>query len=174
MIRHSSAGPGEIRVEAVLRSVYSDLTPDTPFSREVEVRAGPKVADRLAGMGELPVGAAVITPGGDLPSAFLIHVVLQSPEEPVRTETLRSALRNGLRRAQEWEMETLALPPLGTGAGNLEVEDSAAVMVSMIREHLRDHPHPRDVTLLLATEYERSVFMRALETVGDSAPAPGS
>ena len=36
---------------------------------------------RLDGMGDLPVGGAVVTPGGDTLNPFIIHAVLESPEE---------------------------------------------------------------------------------------------
>ncbi len=163
MIRVLVCGAEEAGSEAVLRSVSSNLEPDTPFSRGLELSAGSDVLDRLRSMGELPVGAAVITPGGDLTAAFLIHVVLQSSEEPVRVEGLRTALQNGLRRAEEWGLESLALPPLGTGAGNLETEESAAEMLSVIQRHIRHHDHPREVVILVSSSYEEGVFRQALD-----------
>ena len=98
----------------------------------------------IQAMGDLPVGAAVITPGGKLEAAFLIHVVLQSSEEPVTSEGLRAALKNGLRRAAEWGLESMALPPLGTGAGNLDAQEAAAVMVPILADHLLSSENPRE------------------------------
>ena len=138
MIRVVLSKAGEVEAEAILRSVSSDLEADTPFSRELEILMGTGVSERLQAMGEFPVGAAVITPGGDLSFAFMIHVVLQSVEERVTPEGLRSALQNGLRRAEEWGLETLALPPLGTGAGNMDAGEAAAVMVPVISDHLQN------------------------------------
>jgi O-acetyl-ADP-ribose deacetylase (regulator of RNase III) len=149
--------------EAVLRSVSSDLAADTAFSRDMELKAGPDVSQRLQAMGELPIGAAVITPGGDHPARFLIHAVLQSSEEPVRAVGVSSALQNGLRRAQEWGLESLALPPLGTGAGNLEAEESASVMIPLITSHLQDSECPKEITIVAATDYEVDVFLRAVD-----------
>jgi O-acetyl-ADP-ribose deacetylase (regulator of RNase III) len=171
VIRVIHGSPTEALSEAVLRSVSSNLEPDTAFSRTVELLAGKGVSDRLQNMGELPVGAAVITPGGDLDAAFLIHVVLQSSEEPVRIESLRSALQNGLRRAQEWGLESLAIPPLGTGAGNLDVEESANETVSIIRQHFEEFDHPREVTILVATAFEEGVFKGVVERSGPQASA---
>jgi O-acetyl-ADP-ribose deacetylase (regulator of RNase III) len=171
MIRVTLGGVVEAGTEGVLRSVSSELEPDTAESRDVELSAGSAVADRLRAMGSLPVGAAVITPGGDLPVSFLIHVVLQSPEEPVGREGVRSALQNGLRRAHEWGLESLGIPPLGTGAGNLGAEEAAEVMVPLIQEHLQRFQHPRDVVIAVANEYEYDVFLRAVERVGRQASA---
>ena len=149
--------------DGILRSVSSHMEPDTVLSRDLGKQAGPDVAQRLAAVAGLSVGAAVITPGGGLPATFLIHVVLQSAEEPVTPEGVRSALLNGLRRAQEWGLECLALPPLGTGAGNLEAEDSAGVMVPLIQDHLQRFEHPREVIIVVTSEYEEDVFLRAVD-----------
>ena len=174
MIRVIRCDPADAGAEAILRSVSSNLEPDTTFSRTVELVAGKGVSDRLQNMGELPVGAAVITPGGELDAAFLIHVVLQSAEEPVRIESLRSALENGLRRAQEWGLESLAIPPLGTGAGNLDAEESASEMVSVIQRHLLQCEHPREVSILVATAFEEGVFRQAVEGSEPEAPVQES
>lgn len=163
MIRVLRSELADVKTEAILRSVSSDLDSDTPQSRDLELRAGSDVIDRLKAMGDLPVGAAVITPGGQLEAAFLIHVVLQSPEEPVTSEGVRAALKNGLRRAAEWSLEALALPPLGTGAGNLDAQEAAAVMVPILADHLLNSENPRDVTVVVGTDYERDVFDRAVE-----------
>jgi serine/threonine-protein kinase len=138
------------------------------------LEAGAVVAERLRATGSLPVGAAVITPGGDLPVAFLIHVVVQSAEEPVRKEGVRLALQNGLRRAQEWGLDSLALPPLGTGAGNLGAEESAEVMVPLLLDHLQRFQHPREVVIAVVDEYENEVFRRAVERGERQLSTPGS
>jgi O-acetyl-ADP-ribose deacetylase (regulator of RNase III) len=163
MIRIVISEATDLESEAILRSVSSGLEADTPFSRDVEVGAGSDIAQRLQDMGELPVGAAVITPGGDLPVAFLIHVVLQSADQPVTPSGLRLALQNGLRRAREWDLNTLALPALGTGAGNLDVEESASVMIPLIKRHLAEADHPQEVTIVVGTSYEAGVFSRMVE-----------
>lgn len=149
--------------EAILRPVSSDFAPVTGAGRDVEIRSGEGVRDRLIALGGLPVGGAVVTPGGDLTVPFLIHVVVQSDEEPVSEPGVRRALLNGLRRASEWEMEVLALPPVGTGAGNLDPEAAARAMIPVLMEHLESNEFPREVTMTVPNEYEEEIFRRALE-----------
>lgn len=158
-------------VEAILRPVSSEFEAVSGAGRDVEVRSGSGIHDRLVALGGLPVGGAVVTPGGDLSVPFLIHVVVQSAEEPVSETGVRKALVNGLRRASEWGIETLALPPLGTGPGNLDPEASAGIMLPVLTEHLEAEEHPREVTLTVPNEYEEEVFRGALERAGrDVAP----
>ena len=152
-------------VECILRSVGSKLEPLTAIGREVGVAAGEAVIERIEQMGDLPVGGAVITPAGDLSASFIVHVALQSHEEPVSAGVLRKALLNGLRHACRMGIETMAIPPLGTGAGNLDAEVAADVMFEVLRGHMEDEEYPREVTVMVITEYELQAFASRLAQV---------
>jgi hypothetical protein len=55
----------EVEAQALLRPVRSDFSGLTGASRRVEDGAVNEVRACLNGMGDLPVGSAVVTPGGD-------------------------------------------------------------------------------------------------------------
>jgi len=147
------------RHEGLIRPIRSDLAPLTASARDVLAAAGPKVEERLRQMGSLPIGGAFITPGGDLP-CFLIHIVTASEEEPESTQSVKKALRNGLRRAVEWELASLALPPLGMGVGHLDMEDPARAMVEILVNHLDEGHAPLELVIVVPGEYEAEVFQR--------------
>ena len=113
MIRVWVGDLAAIEVEAIVRPIRSDLAPVSSQSRDVATAAGEPLVERLDRVGSLPIGGAVVTPGGDLPADFVIHCVVMSEEEPQSAFTVQRALRNGLRRAADWEMGSLAVPPLG-------------------------------------------------------------
>ena len=150
-------------VECILRSVGSTLEPLTAIGREVGAAAGGEMAERIEQLGDLPVGGAVITPAGDLPASFIIHVALQSHEKPVSAGGVRKALRHGLSHACRMGIESLALPPLGTGAGNLDAEAAADVMCEVLRDHMRTEEYPREITVMVTTDYELQAFVTRLE-----------
>jgi O-acetyl-ADP-ribose deacetylase (regulator of RNase III) len=152
-------------VECILRSVGSRLEPLTAIGREIGAAAGEAVIERIEEMGDLPVGGAVITPAGDLSASFIVHIALQSYDEPVSASGLRKALLNGLRHACRMGIETMALPPLGTGAGNLDAETSADVMFEVLRGHMEKEEYPREVTVMVGTEYELQTFASRLAQV---------
>ena len=153
-------------VECVLRSVGSTLEPLTAIGREIGAAAGEDMAERIEQLGDVPVGGAVITPAGDLSASFIIHVSLQSHEEPVSAGGVRKALRNGLGHACRMGIETLALLPLGTGAGNLAAEVAADVICEVLRGHMRNEEYPRKITVMVATDYELQAFASRLEEPG--------
>jgi O-acetyl-ADP-ribose deacetylase (regulator of RNase III) len=159
---------------AVIRPVAADGTAVTPAARRLEVAAGPAVAEQFGRLGELPVGSAVITTGGNLAAEYVVHVVVRSYDEPVTAEVVRRGLTNGLRRLEAWGIESVALPPLGTGAGNLDAEESAAVMIPVLVDHLRGTSRALHVRVVVETEYEREVFARVLRAVEGSATGGGS
>lgn len=143
-----------------MRPIRSDLAPLTAGGRDLLLRAGPAVDERLRQMGALPLGGAVITPAGELSAAFLIHVVTASEEEAESALSVQRALRNGLRRAVEWELASLAIPPVGMGVGHLEAEDAARSMVEILVNHLDEGRPPLELTIVAGGDYEADLFRR--------------
>lgn len=158
MIRTVRGELADSRCECLIRPVRSDGAPVTAAGRRLEAAAGPRVAEKVAAQGESPLGTAFLTQGGDLAADFLIHVVVQSVSEPPTPGTVRRGLVNALRRAADFGVASLALPPLGAGAGNLELEDTARVMMEALREHLADGNAPVEIEIVVESEYEESVF----------------
>ena len=154
-------------VECILRSVGSSLEPLTAIGRAIGAAAGEGLLERIEQIGDLPVGGAVITPAGNLAASFIVHVALRSHEEPVSVGSVRKALLNGLRHTCRMDIETLALPPLGTGAGNLDAETAADVMFEVLRGHMEGEEYPREVIVMVATQHELQAFASHLEPVVD-------
>jgi O-acetyl-ADP-ribose deacetylase (regulator of RNase III) len=174
MIRVAVGELAAFRGEGVLRPIRSDLEPTTAGSRIVEDRAGASIRERLEAAGEIPVGGAVITPGGELEARFVIHVVTSSRDEAEAPTSVQRALRNGLRRAADWGLESLAVPPLGTGVGVMELEDAARVQVEILVDHLAEGAPPLELTVVVANSYEEDVFSRLVATLAGEAPPTGA
>jgi len=58
------------------------------------------------------------------------------------------------------------VPPLGTGAGNLSVEDAADIMVPILKAHLGNAGFPASVSIVVETPAERDAFEAALRKSG--------
>src|SRR2546427_9500831 len=58
------------------------------------------------------------------------------------TTLFRSAWQSALEQAQAWEFAHLTVPPIGTGAGNLSLEDAADIMVQVLTAHLGNATFP--------------------------------
>lgn len=162
MIRIVQGELSDAGAEAVLRPVSAEWTAVTPAMRRLEIAAGPEVEQQCRTLGELPVGSAIITGAGALPAQFMIHVIVRSVEEPVTGGGIRRGFRNGLRRLTEWGIRRVAMPPFGTGAGNLDADESAAIMIPALLEQMRSDGVPQEAEIYVETEYERDAFERQL------------
>lgn len=163
MIEVLLADIATVRADGIMHPVSAEWDPVTPAMRRLEQAAGPAVMEQCSRLGELPVGSAVITAAGDAQAAFLVHVIVRSVLEPVSESTVQRGLQNGLRRCAEWGIETLAVPPIGTGAGNLDAEDVAQLMVPILFDHMADAQFPSKVLLVVDSEYERAAFAQMLK-----------
>lgn len=142
----------------MLRPVTAEWDAVTPATRRLELALGADLAAQCRATGDLPVGAALVTPAGDLPFELAVHVAVRSVTEPVSAASVVRALRAGLGRLQEWGVRSVVLPPLGTGAGNLDAEESAELTIPVLLEHADAHEFPEDVLIVVESDYERDVF----------------
>jgi O-acetyl-ADP-ribose deacetylase (regulator of RNase III) len=150
-------------VSGVVRAVRSDLAPVDATARNLVTLAGPELEERLERVGMLPVGGAVLTPAGRLPADYLIHIVVMSEDEPQSSLSIQRALRNGLRRASDWGLESLAVPALGLGAGSIEAETPARVLVDILFNHLDEGLAPLELRIVVGSEFESVLFTKLVE-----------
>lgn len=156
-----------LETDAIVRPATARLDPTTPAVRRLETIGGSEFLNRLRLQKELAVGAAVVTAGGgNLPAEFVIHAVIQSDTEPVTREAVARAWLSALERAREWEFDRVTVPPIGTGAGNLALEDAASIMVTVLKSHIGESPYPSDICIVVETPEDREAFEAALRIAG--------
>jgi O-acetyl-ADP-ribose deacetylase (regulator of RNase III) len=147
---------------AVIRPATATLGATTPLLRRFELAGGAKLLEQLKVVEPLPVGSAIVTGAGELPVELLVHAIVTSPTERVSREGVRRAFRSALQRTREWQLADVAIPPIGLGAGNLEIEESAEVMANELRNHRRTSEFPRRVTLVAENPDEASALEHAV------------
>ena len=147
-----------VAADAVVRPANGNLEAITPALRRLELAAGPRFREFCRAQRELGVGAAVVTPAGDLPVELVVHAVLMTRQEPVTKAGVHRAAEAALRQAAQWHIGTLAVPPLGTGAGQLATEDAAATLLDVVRGHGRNADHPTTLVIVVETDAERDIF----------------
>jgi O-acetyl-ADP-ribose deacetylase (regulator of RNase III) len=147
-----------VDADAVVRPTTAALEPTTSALRHLDDVGGPSFWEQLTVRVELAIGAAVVTDGGDLPVNYVIHAVIRSHDEQVSLHGVERALTSALQRAADWQLNRLVMPPLGTGAGNLKLEDVARVTTNVLETHLKTQTFPSDVTIVVSTDDEKEVF----------------
>jgi O-acetyl-ADP-ribose deacetylase (regulator of RNase III) len=91
-----------------------------------------------------------------------VHAVVSSATERVTREGVRRALRSALERVLSWQIAEIAIPPLGLGAGNLDIDESAELMADELARHLATAAFPKRVTLIAETPDEALVLEGAI------------
>lgn len=133
-------------VEAIVNAANPDLAPGGGVSGAIHRVGGPTVTAAAAKIrqerGCLPVGEAVITPGGNLPARHVIHTVGPvwhggTMNEP---ELLAKAYRSCLSLAVEHGLKTLAFPSISTGAFGYPLEGAAEVALRTVSAFLKEKP----------------------------------
>jgi len=157
--------------QAILRPVTAEWTAVTSTLRRLEPLMGSEVEAQCRKMGELPPGTALVTSGGGLGAEFVIHVIIRSVQQRITQSIVARGLEAALGRADEWGIESLAIPPIGVGAGNLDAEESAAVVVPILVEWQGTDRQPRQISIVVETPYELDVFERAVRQAVDAGPA---
>lgn len=171
---NGAVGAIEIRVddlaffegEAIARPANAMLGATTPVMRKLERAAGAGFPDKVRPREPLPVGAAVVTNAGKLGVELLVHGVVSSDDEPVSRETVRLAMMSALQRAVAFQIRELAIAPFGLGAGNLDIEDSAEIMLDVLTVHMRSAPYPTSVVIFAETPLEEEVLRARLRIAG--------
>ena len=108
----------------------------------------------------------MVTGAGALPVELLVHAVVSSPTERVSRDGVRRAFRSALQRAHEWQLAHVAVPPLGLGAGNLSIDDSAASMAEELMRHRAEFP--RHIVVVAENDDEAQALNFALAPMLES------
>ena len=125
------------------------------------MRVGCPEASRTGTLMYSPLILPPLRPG--CAAAMAIRVLgMSSDTEPVTRDGVARAWRSALQQVQEWEFSTVTVPPIGTGAGNLTVEDAAEIMVPILKIHLGSATFPAEVSFVVETPAERDAFEAVL------------
>jgi O-acetyl-ADP-ribose deacetylase (regulator of RNase III) len=155
-----------VTADAVVRPATTSLEPTTAALRHLEQVGGPSFWKQIQVNQDLAVGAAVVTGGGDLPAPFVIHAIIRSTTEPVTAATVRRSLISSLQRAVDWQLSSLALPLVGTGAGALPFEEAAEIICDVLGTHLAQAAFPSDVRIVVERPEEQAFVTAKLRRRG--------
>ena len=109
----------------------------------------------------MPAGEAVVTTAGALPARYVIHAVgpIWRGGAADEAQVLAAAYSNGLRRAAEHSLRTVAFPSISTGAYGYPVLEAAEVALSAVGRMVEAHPAAFDeVRFVLFTNSDLSAY----------------
>ncbi|HAW60266.1 MAG TPA: hypothetical protein DCW86_02185 [Actinobacteria bacterium] len=78
----------------------------------------------------IPAGGAVVTGAGRLGAKYVIQAAVMGMDFKTDANKVKEATLNFLRRAEELQISSIALPALGTGVGRFPMGETARAMIS--------------------------------------------
>jgi O-acetyl-ADP-ribose deacetylase (regulator of RNase III) len=131
----------EMAVDAVVNPANSLGIMGGGVAAALSRKGGPTIQREAMSLAPIAIGAAVVTNAGQLWAKQVIHSpTMEEPGEKVGIENVRRATRAALIAAAHHNIETIAMPGMGTGLGGVDPADAARAMVDELRAHRQPKP----------------------------------
>lgn len=152
----------DLEVDGIVVPANESLFMTSSLAAAVRRHAGADVEAAAVVQGPVPAGGAVVTHGGQLAAAFVIHAVAIGHDLRPDRERLASAVRAALDAADERGLRNLAMTNLGTDHGVFTFSESAEVLVDEIRRLESRGTTLETVVLAVSSAAERDAVLVAL------------
>lgn len=158
----------KLATTAIVNAANSSLLGGGGVDGAIHRAAGPQLLDACrairARQGSCKTGEAVITPGGRLPAAYVIHTVgpVWNGGHKGEAALLANCYRNSLRLALENQLDSIAFPGISTGIYGYPKAEAAAIAVREVRQWLATHEWPREVVLVAFDQETKRLYEQAL------------
>jgi O-acetyl-ADP-ribose deacetylase (regulator of RNase III) len=143
-----------IQADAILRPADETLNPLTESITRLDQQAGPRFAEQRRLSAPLKAGAAVVTGSGDLPTPFVLHVIIRDPDAQVGREVVRRGLLSAWERAADWELGVIAAPAVGAESGELSLEEAVTLLAETFPNSTTGCPFELQIVLNRETDRE--------------------
>lgn len=158
----------KLDTSAIVNAANSSLLGGGGVDGAIHRAGGPHILEECrairARQGGCNTGEAVITTGGRLPTAYVIHTVgpVWQGGHKGEPELLARCYRNSLRLAADKQLESVAFPGISTGIYGYPKPEAAAIAIREISEFLAENAFPKSVVFVAFDEASRKLYEQAL------------
>jgi O-acetyl-ADP-ribose deacetylase (regulator of RNase III) len=149
-------------VDAVVNAANDHLWMGAGVAGALKRAGGAEIEIEAMRQGPIPVGEAIVTGGGRLPAAHVIHAAGMGQDLRTDAAKVASATRNAIRRAEERKFASIAFPAIGTGVGGLEPHVCAKTMVEAVLDELARAASLKRVVFVLFNDVLYDAFHEEL------------
>jgi O-acetyl-ADP-ribose deacetylase (regulator of RNase III) len=158
-------------VEAIVNPANTFLIHAGGLAAAIVKRGGMIIQQESKKIGNIPVGSAVITTGGNLKAKHVIHAVGPKYKDGKSGEEdkLKSAVKSALEVAEKKKLKSIAIPAISSGIFGYPVEESSKVIVDSVIDYFNEKKKAKEestiekVILCLFDEDAFNNFVKALE-----------
>lgn len=159
------------QTDAIVNAANSSLLGGGGVDGAIHRAGGPAILEAckkiVADIGRLPAGQAVITTGGKLRANHVIHTVgpIWRGGDKGEPDTLASAYRESLKRADEAGLQSVSFPSISTGVYGYPVDLAARVALETIQDFLSQDTSIKQVVFVLFDSNTFAAYQQALENL---------
>jgi O-acetyl-ADP-ribose deacetylase (regulator of RNase III) len=150
-------------VDAIVNAANTTLAMSTGVAAAIKRKGGVLIEEEAMRQGPIEVGEAVITPGGNLVATHVIHAATMGPDQKTDVDTITRTTRAVLALAEKHRLTSLALPALGTGAGQVPPAAAAEAMLGVVVPHLK--PAKSSLKRIVFVLYQDETFRAFTDTL---------
>jgi len=151
----------EQKVDAIVNAANNDLQLGGGVAGAIRRAGGPSIQDECDAHGPVRVGEAAITGAGKLNAHFVIHAASMALGGRTSRGSLRSSMDHAFRLAQMHQVNTIAVPAVGTGIAGFPIDECARVMAESLNNSLSQGWTVSEVRFVLFGEDSKHAFEAA-------------
>jgi O-acetyl-ADP-ribose deacetylase (regulator of RNase III) len=155
-------------VEAIVNSANANLRLGSGVAGAIHTGAGPELEVFCKPFAPLELGAALITPGFNLPNPWVIHI--RSAHYILNTEPERYmafALFSMLNTARDNRIRSLAVPAIGTGVFKFPAMLAARITAKVLCEFEKNSDAIDLVRICVVSEEMKKLYESAIALEGE-------
>lgn len=149
-------------LDAVVNSANANLRFGSGVAGAIHSAAGPELEDYCEPYAPLPLGAAIVTPGFNLPNKYVIHTrAAHYLNDDAPEEVLRHCVHAVVAAANQHSITSIAVPAIGTGVFKFPKELAASIMAHEFRECTQQPTSLQKVRVCVADAATLEIFRAA-------------
>jgi O-acetyl-ADP-ribose deacetylase (regulator of RNase III) len=151
--------------DALVNAAGTSLEMGSGVAGALRRRAGEEINEEAVSKGPVDLGEVAVTDAYDLDAEYVIHAAAMPHygDGQATEESIRSATRNALERADALGCESLVLPALGCGVAGFDLSAGARIICEALREY--DPETLDDVRFIAYSDEEYEQLNRVAEDV---------
>jgi O-acetyl-ADP-ribose deacetylase (regulator of RNase III) len=156
-----------LAVDAIVNAANESLMPGGGVCGAIHRKAGAELAEACAAIAPCRTGSAVMTPGFNLPAAYVIHAVgpVWHGGTAGEADLLAGCYRAGLDLCEAHKLGSIAFPAISTGIYGHPLEAATAVAMATVMEVLAVKSVPARVVFCCFDEDTAEIYWTALRDV---------
>ncbi len=163
LMRLMKGDPFQPQAEAVVYYARPDLVLGSGFGAAITARGGPKIQEELKPLAPIDTTEAVVTSAGNLKAKYIIHAVGPRFQEEDLEEKLKKTMENVLRRAEEKNVQRLALPAMGVGFYGVPLDISVRVMLDALAKHFKNETALKEAVICVGDSRDYAYFQQKMK-----------